>query len=128
MTENDQAAIAELPAQLVQAWAAHDADAFADLFHDDGAMLLPGVYADGRENIRSHMAKAYAAEYADTEVTGSPIGMKSLGDQAAVLLTTGGVYQSGGSLQPEDEIRASWVVTKRDDQWRLSVYQNCPAN
>ncbi len=124
---SDQEQISALPARMVAAWAAHDADAFADLFVEDGTMILPGTYHSGREQIRDFMAAAYRGVYRGTTVTGQPIGLKPLAGGAAVLLTVGGVLQPGETeLSDSDAIRASWVLVKRDGQWRIAVYQNCP--
>lgn len=123
----DQAAIAAMPARLVAAWAAHDADAFADLFADDGTMILPGLYRKGREEIRAYMAAAFADHYRGTRVTGQPIDLKPLAPGAVVLVTEGGVLAPGESeLSAAAAIRASWVLVRRDGRWSLAVYQNCP--
>jgi uncharacterized protein (TIGR02246 family) len=125
--QQDQAAIAAVPGRLVAAWAAQDADAFADLFHPDGTMVLPGVYQSGRDNIRAFMTAAYAGPYKGTSVTGTPIDIKPLAPGAVALLTEGGVIAAGETeLSDEAAIRASWILVKRDDEWRLAVYQNCP--
>ena len=123
----DQAAIAAVPARMVKAWAAHDADAFADLFVEDGSMMLPGKYKKGKDEIRSFMAAAFAGPYQGTQVTGSPIEIKPLGTGAVALLTEGGVIEAGQSeLSDAAAIRASWILVKREGNWLLSVYQNCP--
>jgi uncharacterized protein (TIGR02246 family) len=122
----EQAEIAAVPARMVAAWAAHDADAFADLFTDDGTMILPGVYEKGRDAIRKFMTAGYAGPYQGTRVTGTPLDMKPLGPGAVALLTMGGVIAAGATeLSDEAAIRASWILVKRAGRWQLAVYQNC---
>jgi uncharacterized protein (TIGR02246 family) len=123
----EQAEIAAVPARMVASWAAHDADAFADLFTEDGTLILPGVYKKGRDEIRAFMAAGYAGPYQGTRVTGTPLDIKPLAAGAVALLTTGGVIAAGATeLSDEAAIRASWILVKRDGRWRLAVYQNCP--
>jgi uncharacterized protein (TIGR02246 family) len=128
-SEADQAEIAAVPARMVAAWAAHDADAFAKLFTRDGTLILPGIYKKGRDEIREFMAAGYAGPYKGTRVTGSPLEMKRLGRGAVALLTEGGVLAPGeAELSAKEAIRASWILVRRDGQWQLAVYQNCPRN
>jgi uncharacterized protein (TIGR02246 family) len=123
----DQAAIAAVPARMVAAWAAHDADAFSELFTEDGTMMLPGVYKKGRDAIREYMAAEYAGAYKGTTVTGTPLEIKPLRAGAVALVTQGGVIPAGESELPDDAaIRASWILVKRNRKWLLAVYQNCP--
>lgn len=123
----EQAEIAAIPARMVAAWAHHDANAFADLFTQDGTMILPGVYKKGRDEIREFMTAAYAGPYHGTRVTGSPIDIKPLADGAVAVLTVGGVLDAGDTeLSDEAAIRASWILVKREGRWQLAVYQNCP--
>jgi uncharacterized protein (TIGR02246 family) len=120
--------IAAVPARMVAAWAANDAEAFADLFTQEGTMILPGVYKRGREEIREFMAAGYAdGPYRGTRVIGSPIEIKPLADGAVALLTMGGVLEPGETeLSNKAAIRASWILVRRDGRWQLAVYQNCP--
>ena len=123
----DQAAIAAVPQQVVAAWAAHDADAFAELFTDDATMILPGLYCKGREQIRTHMAAAFAGPYRGTRVTGEPIDIRLLRPQVALLITEGGVVAAGESEPAADRaVRGSWLVVERDGRWQLAAYQNSP--
>jgi uncharacterized protein (TIGR02246 family) len=127
ISSTDQAEITAVPARMVAAWAEHDADAFADLFTQDGTLVLPGVYQKGRNEIREFMATAYAGPYQGTRVTGSPIDVKVLADGAVALLTVGGVLAPGETeLSDQAAIRASWILVRRDGRWQLAVYQNCP--
>lgn len=126
-TAADQQAIAAVPARMVAAWAAHDADAFAELFTEDGTMMLPGLYKKGRDEIRAFMAAAFAGPYQGTRVTGTPIEIKPLHARAVALITQGGVIPAGETELPASSaIRASWILVKRNRKWLLAVYQNCP--
>ncbi|MEU5903163.1 SgcJ/EcaC family oxidoreductase [Micromonospora sp. NPDC047527] len=127
VSADDQAAIAAVPGRIVQAWAAHDADAFADVFTADGTMILPGLFQRGRDDIRDFMAKGFAGPYKGTQVTGQPFDIRVLSTDVALLLTDGGVLGPGETEVPtERAIRASWLLVRTDDGWRLAAYQNSP--
>jgi uncharacterized protein (TIGR02246 family) len=122
----DLEAIAALPQRMIAAWAAHDAEAFGQLFLPDGTLILPGVYIKGRAEIIKYMAGEFAGPYKGTRVTGSPVDLKPLGPGAVALLTVGGVLPPGQSeLTSKEAIRASWIVARGEAGWQLSVYQNC---
>ncbi len=129
LSDADKTAIASLTQRVVVAWAHHDADSFADVFTEDGTMILPGLYMKGRAAIRDHMAAAFEDVYRGTQVTGRPLDMRPLGDGAAILLSQGGVLVPGDSEVSETAaIRAAWVVVRQDGEWRLATYLNTPKN
>ncbi|MFM9372900.1 SgcJ/EcaC family oxidoreductase [Streptomyces sp. Da 82-17] len=117
-----------LPQLVVAAWADNDADAFAELFTDDATLILPGdVFAKGKEAIRKLMKAGYAGPYRGTKVTGTPIDAKAVGGDVAVLVTEGGVIAPGEEqVAPERAIRATWVLAKQAEGWRITAYQNTP--
>src|SRR4051812_40899503 len=124
---DDQAAIAGVAQSVVAAWAAHDADAFAGVFTEDGTMILPGLFRKGRDDIRSFMAEAFAGPYKGTQVTGQPIDLKIINSETVLMITQGGVLAPGETeVSGEAAIRASWLVVKRDGKWLLTAYQNSP--
>ena len=129
LTTEDEKAVREVPNRIMDAWAAHDADAFAAAFTQDATMILPGVYQQGREAIRGFMAQAFAGPYRDTRVTGTPVALKPLSPGAVLVLTQGGVL-APGEQEPSAEraVRASWLLAKEDGEWLLTAYQNTPAN
>jgi uncharacterized protein (TIGR02246 family) len=126
--QTDMAAIAALTQKVIAAWAYNDAESFAGVFVEDGTMILPGVYLKGRDAIHAYLVESFAGQYKGTQVTGRPLDLRLLGADSGILLTQGGVLPAGHTEVPDEQsIRASWVVVKRDGQWRLAAYQNSHA-
>lgn len=126
-SSSDQAAIAALTQRMVTGWAYGEAETIADLFVEDGTMILAGVFCAGKDEIRDYFATAFQGVYRDTQVTGKPISIRALGPDTAILLSLGGVLGAGETeVTQENAIRASWLVVRRDGQWRLAAYQNTP--
>ncbi|WP_150238110.1 SgcJ/EcaC family oxidoreductase [Nocardiopsis quinghaiensis] len=125
--EKDQAAVAAVPGRIVAAWEENDARAFAEVFAQDGTMVLPGVYRKGRQEVRAFMETAFAGPYKSTRVTGTPLDLRFLSPDVAVVVTQGGILAPGETeVSDERAIRATWVVAREDGQWRLAAYQNSP--
>ena len=117
-----------VPLRLVAAWSHNDADGIAEVFTDDGILILPGdVFKQGREEIRSFMAAAYAGPFKGTGVTGAPVDVRFVSDDVALLRTHGGILAPGEKeIDPELAVRSTWVVVKQSGEWRLAAYQNSP--
>lgn len=117
-----------VPLRLVAAWAKNDADGVANAFTEDGILILPGdVYKKSREEIRAFMAAAYAGPFKGTGVTGRPVDVRFATDDVALLRTHGGILAPGEKeIAPELAVRSTWVVVKRDGEWKLAAYQNSP--
>lgn len=129
VADEDKAEVAGLPRRIVEAWARYDADAFAAVFTDEGTMILPGVFQKGRESIRAFTSAAFAGPYKGTRVVGTPIDVRFLSPEVAVLITRGGICVEGETEPaPERAVHASWLAVKQPDGWRLAAYQNSPLN
>jgi uncharacterized protein (TIGR02246 family) len=111
------------------AWAAGDADAFADLYTNDATVVLPGTHTWNNDDIRTTVAAAVAGPFKGSRVLDEPQSVRFLGPDIAVVITEGGVLMAGQTeLAAERLVRATWVLTKRDEQWQVAAYQNGPAN
>lgn len=126
-SSSDQAAIGALTQRMVTGWAYGEADTIANLFVEDGTMILAGVYCGSRDEVRDYFAKAFEGRYKGTQVTGKPISIRPLGPDVAILLSHGGVLEPGETEVSENgAIRASWLCVRRDGEWKLAAYQNSP--
>jgi uncharacterized protein (TIGR02246 family) len=127
ITAADQAAIAAVVQRIVAAWAAHDGAAFAEVFTEDGTMVLPGLYKKGREEIQAYMTAGFEGDYKGTQVTGQPLNLHVLSPESAVVISLGGVLGPGETEVGDAEaVRAHWVVVKRNGDWQLAAYMNTP--
>ncbi|MGK5523204.1 SgcJ/EcaC family oxidoreductase [Micromonospora sp. URMC 107] len=117
-----------VPLRLVAAWANNDAEGVADVFTEDGIMILPGdVFKRGRDEIRAFMAAAYAGPFKGTGVTGRPVDVRFVTDDVALLRTHGGILAAGETeIADELAVRSTWIVVKTNGQWQLAGYQNSP--
>lgn len=127
-TSDQEKEVLGVPLRLVTAWAHNDARGVADVFTEDGILILPGdVYKSGRDEIRAFMAAAYAGPFKGTGVTGNPVDLRFVNDTIALIRTHGGILAAGETeIDPELAVLSTWVVTKTDGQWQLAAYQNSP--
>ena len=127
-TSEREKEVLSVPLRLVAAWAQNDARGVADVFTEDGILILPGdVLKKGREEVFAFMAAAYAGPFKGSGVTGKPVDVRFASDEVALLRTHGGILAPGETeIAPELAVRSTWVVVKKDGVWQLAVYQNSP--
>ena len=113
-TGADEKAALTVGLRIQDAWATNDADAFAEVFAENGSLLMRDVQLTGRAAIRSYMADGFAGPFRGARVTGWPLEVKFLNDDVAFLVTQGGiVLATDDELLPDREIRAIWVIVRR---------------
>jgi uncharacterized protein (TIGR02246 family) len=111
------------------AWADGDANAFAKLYTDDATVVQPGIHKKNNDEIRTTMAAGFAGPLKGSRVLDEPQSVRFLGSETAVVITEGGVLMAGQTELPAERlVRATWVLTKRDEEWYVAAYQNSPAN
>ncbi|MBI1757946.1 MAG: SgcJ/EcaC family oxidoreductase [Actinobacteria bacterium] len=125
--ENERAALT-VAMRIQAAWAANDADAFAEMFAENGSLLMRDSQLTSREEIRAYMALAFNGSHEGAHVKGWPIEVKFLTDDVAVVVTEGGILMPGDTdIAADNQIRATWVIVKQPDgQLKLASHQSSP--
>src|SRR5579859_8053911 len=127
--DQEQNAVLEIIDGVYAAWADNDADAFAELYLADATVVQPAVYKNSKDAIRTSMAAAFAGPLKGSTVIDKPLSVRFLSDDAAVVISEGGVLMAGESeVPPQRLVRATWVLAKRDGRWMIVAYHNSPAN
>ena len=128
-SDTDRQAILDVLARLYQAWAANDAEAFVADYTGDASVVQPGVYKKDREEIRTTMAAGFAGPLSGSRATDHPADVRFLTDDTAVVVSEGGIIFPGqDAVASEGLVRATWVLVRRDDAWRIAAYHNSPAS
>jgi uncharacterized protein (TIGR02246 family) len=124
----DEKAVLTVPMRIQAAWAANDADAFANMFAENGSLLMQDHQMTDREQIRSYMADGFNGPLKGARVKGWPIAVRFLTADVAMVITEGGILLPGDDdLQPGNFIRSTWVISKQSDgTLRLVSHQSSP--
>jgi uncharacterized protein (TIGR02246 family) len=123
----EEGAVLTAPLRIRAAWDANDANAFADMFIENGSMLVGDNQLTSREQIRSYFAEAFGGGYKGSRLTEEPREIRLLSDTVAVAITEGGIIRDGAqSLAAGDELRTMWVIVKREGDWRVASRQSSP--
>lgn len=123
----EEGAVLSVPLRLRAAWDAGDADALAGIFTEDGSMLVDDTQLQGSDEIRDYHRRAFAEGLAGTKRTEEPIEITFLTQEIAFAVTKGGVIARGAhAIANEDVVCGSWVIAKRDGEWRLVSHQTSP--
>lgn len=113
---------------LYAAWAAGDADAFAELYREDATVVMPGVFHCGRSAVRDFMAAGFAGPLKGSRGVDEPQDVRVLNANTAVIVSRAGIIMAGEEEVPADRARlATWVLSKEDGRWLVAAYTNTPA-
>lgn len=120
-------AVLTVPQLIKAAWAANDAELFADVFTENGSLLMQDKQLTSRDEIRAFMAAGFRGPFKGAHVDGWPLTLTFLRPDAAMVVTQGGIMLDGETeIAPQREIRAMWVIVARGNRWRLLSHQSSP--
>jgi uncharacterized protein (TIGR02246 family) len=107
--------ICSLIEQAKAAWTARDADTLAQLFSQDGELIVPGQRWQGQAKIREEIAK-FAQQYTDVSITIQQILID--GNRAAVEWHYEDTEKSTGQRSHVDDAIVLEVKDGRISSWR----------
>lgn len=128
-TGEDEKATLTVPVRITAAWRANDPDMFAEIFTENGSLLMQDNQLKSREEVRAFMAAGFQGPFKGAHVSGWPMHVKFLSPGVALVITQGGIILEGETEQaPERQIRAMWILVERDGEWKLFSHQSSPIN
>jgi uncharacterized protein (TIGR02246 family) len=118
-------AVRDVLEQVYVTWAANDADAFAALYVDDATVVMPGVFHRGSAAVRDYMAAGFAGPLKGSRGVDEPQDIRIVGEDTAIVISEGGVVLAGAQ-EPASRVRATWVLSKIHEEWKIAAYANAP--
>lgn len=120
--------VEELYHDLLAAWNADDAEAFAAPFAEHGSVVgFDGSEMCGRAAIAGELGRIFA-----DHATGSYVGIirsvRPIGDDAFLLRAVSGVVPAGADdIEPSLNAVQSLVASWHEGRWEIDLYHNTPA-
>lgn len=127
-TNQNEAQIADLYHQLLDAWNRRDAEAFAKLFAADGSIVgFDGSPINGSADIESHLRPIFA-DHPTAAYVSKIREVRFLSDDTALLRGVAGMVPPGQhDINPATNAIQSLVAVKAGSDWQIAHYQNTPA-
>ena len=120
--------VKKLYEQLISAWNIRDAEGMANQFTVDGEMIgFDGSQELGRETMLSHLAPIFASHPTAPYVTIIK-NIAQLSDTVVLLRAIAGMIPPGkAEVNPAVNTHHTVVAVKADDEWKIKLFQNTPA-
>jgi len=114
--------------QLLEAWNRQDAKSYAALFSEDANVIgFDGSQIDGRAAIEQEISRIFR-DHKTARYVWKVREIRFLTPEIALLRGVVGMIPPGKSdLNPATNAIQSLVAIKQGDQWRITLFQNTPA-
>jgi len=124
----DEAAIKAVLVDSYKGWESGDADAMVANYTVDATAIMTGSLGEGREVIRQNMALGFEGSLKGSSTYNKQLSIRFLGSDAAIVISESAILFAGQTEIPDDarKVNATWVLQKRDGQWLIAAYHNCP--
>lgn len=120
--------IKSLYQKLIAAWNNRDAQAMAELFAEQGVQIgFDGSKVIGQKEILSHLEPIFKNHPTAPFIT-KVKDIRLLGTEVAILHAIAGMIPPGKTdIEPKVNALQTLVAVKKDDDWRVELFQNTPA-
>lgn len=113
---------------LIEGWNQHDSDAFAAHFAEDAEVIgFDGSQMVGKDDIAATLSAIFADHVTAPYIT-KVKSIKLLAPDVALLRAIVGMIPIGQTdFNPHTNALQTLLATKRQGQWRITLFQNTPA-
>ena len=120
--------IQNLYKELLDSWNRQDAKGMASLFASDGSSVgFDGSQMNGKMQIESEIGQIFRSHQTASYV-GKIREIRILSPDIVLLLAVAGMVPPGGKyINQEVNVIQSLVAIKENKAWRISLFQNTPA-
>ncbi len=124
----DEEAVRGLYRDLLDAWNKRSANQFAAQFEDVCNVVgFDGSLMNGRREIEAELSRIFA-DHVTAAYVGIVREVRFLTPEVALLRAVAGMVPPGQSdINPAVNTIQSLVAVKREGRWRITLYQNTPA-
>jgi uncharacterized protein (TIGR02246 family) len=125
-TPSDEAAVRRLFQQLMEAWAAGDAHAYAALFTEDADYIaFDGVNQKGRTGIEAGHKPLFERFLKGSKLTGGVVAMTQLAPNVMLAHVEGSILDAGRATPNQERLSSQTLVAiKEEGQWRFRAFHN----
>ena len=124
----DEKTVSKLYHQLLEAWNDRDADAYADLFATDATVVgFDGSQMEGAKEILTELRLIFS-DHVTARYVAVLKEIKDLAKGVIMLRAVAGMVPRGQSeIKSEQNAIQTLVVIKEEEQWKIELFQNTPA-
>ena len=127
VSEHEQA-LADLYRRFLDSWNGRDAAAMAGLFQEDGYLVgFDGSSMTGPQEIEVTIDSIFA-DHQTAPYAGKVRDVQLLTPDCAMLRAVAGMpFRGSAALNPAANTIQTLVAVRREDEWRIALLQNTPA-
>jgi uncharacterized protein (TIGR02246 family) len=127
MSDRDDAAVRALLDRIYAAFAANDADVYADAYAEPAVAVMPGAYPNGRVALQSAMRQLFAGPLAGATGEFDVQSIRYLGTDVAVVISRARVLladqSDAAAVEPWLD---TWVISRVSGTWQVESFHSCP--